>query len=87
MNATLTTLLTLTALALAPAALAQDGPPTGRDGTPPPPPPEALQACVGLGDGEACGFDSPHGSVAGSCWAPSEDLPLACRPANAPPPR
>jgi len=75
-------------LCLAGSALAQDAPPTQGDAPHGPPPREAIDACQGLVDGDACSFDSPHGSLEGSCWAPSEDLPLACKPAGHPgPPR
>ncbi len=78
--------LLLALLALAPTALAQDGPPRGAGHGPPPP--EAIQACEALGDGDACSFEAPHGVEEGSCWAPDETLPLACKPEGAPePPR
>ncbi len=47
----------------------------------PPPPPEALAACKAAAAGTACNFNSPHGAVSGSCWAP-EGKPLACKPTN-----
>ncbi len=81
-------IITVLALCLAGTAVAQDGPPT-QDGDHPRPPREAIEACGGLIDGDACSFDSPHGAVDGSCWAPSEDLPLACKPEGmeGPPPQ
>lgn len=44
------------------------------------PPPEALDACSDKSQGDYCTFEAPHGTVEGTCWAPREDLPLACRP-------
>jgi hypothetical protein len=88
MNRITHTLLIVAGLCLAGTAVAQDGPPQGEREGRRGPPPEAIEACEGLGSGDACGFDSPHGYLEGSCWAPSEELPLACRPADAPePPR
>lgn len=46
------------------------------------PPPEALQACASRAAGTACSFNSPHGAVSGTCWAP-EGKPLACKPQHA----
>jgi len=76
-------------LCLAGSAMAQDGPPTQDGQQPPTPPREAIDACEDLNDDDACSFDSPHGAVEGSCWAPSDDLPLACKPEGreGPPPR
>lgn len=64
-------------------ALGQGG---GSGGNQPPrrPPKEAVDACVNKASGDACSFESPRGTVEGTCWAPREDLPLACRPADAP---
>lgn len=47
------------------------------------PPPEALAACQAAAAGAACSFNSPHGALKGSCWAP-EGKPLACRPPHPP---
>lgn len=59
----------------------------GGEGHPPKPPPEAIEACSDLSSGDACEFSGRNGErVEGSCWSPNSDLPLACRPANAPPP-
>jgi hypothetical protein len=52
-------------------------------GGPPKPPAEALAACASLSSGKDCSFTSPHGTVAGTCWAP-EGKPLACKPKDAP---
>ena len=49
------------------------------------PPPEALAACQGRAAQDACVFDSPRGKAQGRCLAP-EGRPLACVPADAPPP-
>jgi hypothetical protein len=46
------------------------------------PPPEALSACQTRKAAETCSFESPHGNVSGTCWAP-EGKPLACRPSRA----
>jgi hypothetical protein len=46
---------------------------------PPRPPREALDACKSLSANQACRFNSTHGTVVGSCWAP-EGKPLACKP-------
>lgn len=86
MTLTQRTLFALAAMALAPTALAQDGPPSGQGPGHGPPPREAIEACAELLSGDACGFDSPHGTEEGNCWAPSEELPLACKPEGAPPP-
>ena len=50
------------------------------------PPPEALAACKSLASGTACKFTGPKGDASGTCFAPRQGVPLACRPANAPPP-
>jgi hypothetical protein len=36
-----------------------------------------------LSSGQGCSFSSPHGTVAGTCWAPA-GKPLACKPTDAP---
>lgn len=46
------------------------------------PPSEALAACASLASGAACSFTSPRGKESGSCWAPQNGMPLACRPAG-----
>jgi hypothetical protein len=48
------------------------------------PPAEALAACKSLASGATCSFSGPHGTVAGTCFAPQQSLPLACRPKDAP---
>lgn len=50
---------------------------------PPPPPPGAVEACRGVGQGAACTFQSPRGSVSGVCQ-PAPDQ-LACVPEGGPP--
>jgi hypothetical protein len=77
-------ILLLALMALAPSALAQDGPPSDAGPGHGPPPPEAVEACSGGLDGDPCSFDSPHGTEEGSCWAPSDELPLACKPSEGP---
>jgi hypothetical protein len=52
-------------------------------GAPRKPPTEALNACKALSSGQGCSFSSPHGTVAGTCWAPA-GKPLACKPTDAP---
>ncbi len=74
-------LATLATAVISACACAQ--PTVGNDG-PPRPPPEALAACKAAAAGTACNFNSPHGAVSGSCWAP-EGKPLACKPTNPPP--
>jgi hypothetical protein len=74
-------LATLATALLSACACAQ---PPGGDHRPPPPSPEALAACKAAAAGTACNFNSPHGTVSGSCWAP-EGRPLACKPTNPPP--
>lgn len=73
-------LIAFTMALLSACACAQ---PAGGNDRPPPPPPEALAACKAAAAGTACNFNSPHGAVNGSCWAP-EGKPLACRPTNPP---
>ena len=68
---------------LAAGSLALARPP-GPNRPPPRPPAEAIDACKGKASGDSCSFESPHGAVSGTCWAPRQDLPLACRPARNP---
>jgi hypothetical protein len=49
------------------------------------PPPEALAACEGKSAGTACSFTHDGRALAGTCFTPASDRPLACRPAGAPP--
>ena len=44
------------------------------------PPAEAVEACAQARSGDACSFTSPRGDVTGTCWAPDDDAPLACKP-------
>lgn len=85
MNTSRTTLarLAFAALALtALPALAQDHP---RGGPGHGPPPEALAACRGRSRGASCTVTPPNGrAMSGTCDSPSDDLPLACRPAHGP---
>jgi hypothetical protein len=47
---------------------------------PPGPPAEAINACAGYSDGDACGFTSPRGdTISGTCHAPPSSS-LACIP-------
>lgn len=78
-----TGLLLATACASLIAAAQPAGGQSGQGG-PRTPPAEALAACKSLASGAACSFTSPHGKLAGTCFAP-EGKPLACRPAGAPP--
>jgi hypothetical protein len=74
------TCLSLLAMSI-PALAQQDGHRRGRRG----PPPQAMDACKSKASGDACSFESPRrGTVQGTCWAPSQDRPLACRPTNRP---
>jgi hypothetical protein len=59
-----------------------------QQGGPPPhgPPPEALAACQGKSSDAACSFTHQGRTLEGTCFTPSRDLPLACRPAGGPPP-
>jgi hypothetical protein len=85
MNTQRTTLtrLAFAALALtALPALAQDRP---RGGPGQGPPPETLAACRGRTRGSSCTVTPPGGrAMNGTCDSPSEELPLACRPAHGP---
>ncbi len=56
-------------------------------GRPKGPPPEAIEACQNAEQGDACSFEGRDGVLQGTCFSPREDLPLACRPDNARPPR
>lgn len=50
----------------------------------PRPPREALEACQGKKRNAECAFNGRKGEkVVGYCWAPSPELPLACRPEQA----
>lgn len=48
------------------------------------PPPEAIDACKGKASGDSCSFESPRGTENGTCWAPRQDRPLACRTPHPP---
>lgn len=81
---------TLSTLFLAATALAafQSGPPQGGDGERRGPPPEALEVCESVEVGTACSFEGRRGTLEGTCEAPPHgEGALACRPADAPPPR
>ena len=74
--------LTICAFALT-ACCALSAQTTDGAGGPRKPPAEALNACKALSSGQGCSFSSPHGTVAGTCWAPA-GKPLACKPTDAP---
>ncbi len=48
------------------------------------PSPEAIAACKDKADGQSCTFGANDRTAAGSCYSPSRDLPLACKPDGAP---
>ena len=59
-----------------------------RPDRPPPhqPPPEALAACDGGKEGDACSFNHGDHAIVGSCAkSPDGNGPLACRPTDPPP--
>ena len=47
-------------------------------------PAEAIAACKTSTSGQACSFTGQRGAQTGTCWSPSTDKALACKPANAP---
>ena len=54
-------------------------------GGPKPPPQEAIDACADLAAGDACSFEDKNGEeLAGTCFTPDADHPLACQPEDAP---
>lgn len=61
--------------------LAQAQPPDdsnrGRRGGPPP---EAIEACSGASEGQACTVDTPHGTLEGTCRQVPDLDELACVP-------
>jgi len=84
-------LLALVLLALPISAGAQHGPPgdgpprgdsdAGGDGERrQSPPPEALDVCRGASEGATCVFDSPHGTIDGTCRRPPDHDTMACVP-------
>lgn len=56
-------------------------PPNGAEGHQPPP--EAIDACTGQSQGEACQMTTPHGQLTGSCELIQQQL--ACVPEGGPP--
>ena len=47
------------------------------------PPPEAMAACSGTGENQACQFEAPHGTVTGTCRSIQNQM--ACVPQVGPP--
>jgi len=48
------------------------------------PSPEAIAACQGKDAGVPCTFSHHDKTVQGTCFTPSSDKPLACRPPKPP---
>jgi hypothetical protein len=48
------------------------------------PPQAAIEACASRSSGEACSFSDRGHDLTGTCWSPSSDKPLACKPAQGP---
>ena len=65
--------LVTTGLMISQVALAKKGERKG-------PPQEAIAACEGLAQDDPCQFTGRDEEMTGTCFAPSEDKPLACRP-------
>lgn len=67
---------------LATAAIAD-----GKHHCPPPrPPKEAIDACDQKAAGDDCSFETPDGTLNGTCFKPDDapaDAPLACAPPEA----
>lgn len=75
--------LILTSCLSIPLANAEPGERGGRRGGPPQ---EALDACVGKIEGDACSFSGRRGEAEGTCVvSPRDEEILACRPENHPP--
>jgi hypothetical protein len=55
----------------------------GEEGNRRPPPVEALNACNGAAENQVCQFESPFGSVAGTCRQIQNEM--ACVPEGGPP--
>lgn len=64
-------------VALGVSAQRGEGPPGGHRG----PPAEALAACEGRSDGDACSVETPDGTRSGTCHAPPGRA-LVCMPAG-----
>ena len=85
MSSTRTSLHAALALILAaslsiPAANAEPGKRDGRRGGPPQ---EAFDACVGLVEGDACGFSGDRGDAEGLCIVPPRgEEALVCAPSD-----
>lgn len=80
------TLISGWALAGQPSGAGNEGRSGGHPGGRRGPPPEAIAACKASNTGDVCSFESPHGSLKGTCFAPDTEHPLACRPKGPPPP-
>ena len=48
------------------------------------PPQEAITACSGASTGFSCSFNTPNGTVSGTCGTPPNSSQLACMPAGGP---
>ncbi len=44
------------------------------------PPKVAVEACANSSAGQQCSFEGKRGSESGTCFSPSEERPLACKP-------
>ena len=44
------------------------------------PPHEALNTCQNMSSGASCSFEGHNGTMSGTCFAPNDSLPLACKP-------
>jgi hypothetical protein len=60
--------------------LAQAQPPSGSGQDRRGPPPEAIEACSGASEGQACTVDTPHGTLEGTCRQVPNLDELACVP-------
>lgn len=56
--------------------------PTGPQGGGQQPPQEAISACNGLSAGSSCSFNTPNGTMNGTCGTPPASSQLACMPAG-----
>ncbi len=49
------------------------------------PPQEAITACSSASTGSSCSFNTPNGTITGTCGTPPNATQLACMPAGGPP--